>query len=153
MSSYYINLRLLIAHPKLMTGLTNLIKGVISSEKIDFETICGVPYTELPISTMLAVDLDKPMVLRRKEPKSYGTKQLIEGKYKVGDRCIIVEDVISTGSSVLETADDVEKVGLVVKNVIVMVDREEGGLKRLTDRGFKVHCLLINFKSDYQYFI
>ena len=89
----------------LQTGVTNLIKDVISSEKIDFETICGIPYTALPISTMLAVDLDKPMVLRRKEPKSYGTKQLIEGKYKVGDRCIIVEDVISTGSSVLETAD------------------------------------------------
>jgi len=53
---------------------------------------------------MLAVKLDKPMVLRRKEPKSYGTKQLIEGKYVKGDRCIIIEDVISTGSSILETA-------------------------------------------------
>lgn len=72
-------------------------------EKISYDNICGVPYTALPMATLVANKSDKPMVMRRKEAKGYGTKQLIEGSFKKGDRCIIVEDVISTGSSILET--------------------------------------------------
>lgn len=75
----------------------------ILDEKVQFENICGVPYTALPMSTLIAVKGNKPMVLRRKEAKGYGTKQLVEGIYEKGDRCVIVEDVISTGSSILET--------------------------------------------------
>lgn len=46
-----------------------------------------------------------PLLMRRKESKTYGTKQLVEGIFKAGDRCLVVEDVMSTGSSILETID------------------------------------------------
>lgn len=80
-----------------------MLTSLLYERDVKFDTICGVPYTALPVSTLMSVKTNKPMVLRRKEAKAYGTKQLVEGKYKEGNKCIIVEDVISTGSSILET--------------------------------------------------
>lgn len=65
--------------------------------------MCGVPYTALPIATCVSLDTNLPMLIRRKEPKTYGTKKLIDGEYSCGDNVIVIEDIITTGASILET--------------------------------------------------
>lgn len=77
--------------------------------------LCGVPYTALPIATVVSIDTNLPMLIRRKEQKTYGTKQLIDGKYSCGDNVIVIEDVITTGASILETV----LVSIIILNVIV----------------------------------
>jgi orotate phosphoribosyltransferase len=80
------------------------------------------------------------MIMRRKEKKTYGTKQILEGKYKAGQTCLIIEDVITSGASVTETADDLEAVGLNINDVVVFIDREQGGKANLQKRHYTVHA-------------
>lgn len=83
----------------------------VADNGIQCDSVCGVPYTALPIATLYSIKDNKPMLIRRKETKQYGTKKLIEGKYSAGDKCLIIEDVVSSGLSVLETAKDLKSEG------------------------------------------
>lgn len=81
------------------------------------------------------------MLIRRKEMKSYGTKKLIEGKFKAGDRALIIEDVVTSGSSVLETVADLKREGLAVTDAIVVVNRQQGGSGNIEAAGIRFHSL------------
>jgi uridine monophosphate synthetase len=103
------------------------------------------------------------MLIRRKEAKAYGTKKLIEGKYNAGDSCLIIEDVVTSGLSILETVNDLRSEGMrlnkvfrsqrhlisffffhsgiIVTDAIVLVNREQGGEAHLTGNGVKIHSL------------
>jgi uridine monophosphate synthetase len=85
--------------------------------------------------------MKQPMLIRRKEAKGYGTKKLIEGRFQTGENCLIIEDVVTTGSSILETTNDLRSEGLVVEDAIVVVNREQGGVANLEKRGIKMHSL------------
>lgn len=84
----------------------------MKEKNIDYKFLCGVPYTALPIATIASIKQQKPMLIRRKEgKKSYGTKKLIEGRFSNGDSCLIIEDIITSGSSILETVADLRSEG------------------------------------------
>lgn len=108
----------------------------------EFDIVCGVPYTALPIATSFSVKTGVPMVMRRKEAKDYGTKKLIEGSFKENDRCLIVEDVVTSGSSILETVSDLVQSGIKCSQAVVLLNREQGGEKFLKERGITMHALL-----------
>ena len=82
------------------------------------------------------------MVMRRKEQKNHGTKKLIEGVFSKGQVCVIFEDLITSGSSILETIEPLEEVGMVVRDIAIFLDREQGGRKRLEDKGYRVHSVV-----------
>lgn len=138
-SSIYINLRKIISYPDIMRQVAELMWDAVQQSK--FDLVCGVPYTALPIATCLSLDHNIPMVMRRKEKKDYGTKQLIEGEFKAGQSCLIIEDVITTGGSIIETAADLQQAGLVIEDTVVLIDREQGGRQNL-EKQFKVHSVL-----------
>lgn len=131
-STIYLNLRKIISYPSLLRDIANAMWSLAKAQRIDL--ICGVPYTALPIATCLSLDHDIPMIMRRKEKKEYGTKQLIEGVYQPGQRCLIIEDVITSGASILETARDIEAAGLSVNYLVALIDRQQGGMQTLSER-------------------
>lgn len=140
-SPVYFDLRVIISHPDVMDTVSELLVEFLNEKKTSCDHICGVPYTALPIASLVSVRDLKPMLIRRKEAKDYGTKKLIEGKYQSGDTCLIIEDVVTSGSSILETAKDLRKEGIIVTDAIVMVDREQGGSRNIEENGIRMHSL------------
>lgn len=164
-SPVYFDLRVIVSYPEVMVRfffvvvvavkcsynqnpffhlqdqLADLILEFMEKHEIRYDHVCGVPYTALPIATLVAVKAKKGMLIRRKETKDYGTKKLIEGNFKSGDNCLIIEDVITSGSSVLETVRDLKGEGLAVTHAIVVVDREQGGATAIGRQGVKTHSL------------
>lgn len=138
-TSIYINLRKIISYPQLLRDIAAAMWNAVSN--CQFDLVCGVPYTALPIATCISLDHDIPMVMRRKERKDYGTKQLIEGVFTPGQRCLIIEDVITSGASIIETANDLKDVELVVSDCVLLIDREQGGRANL-EKEFNVHSIL-----------
>lgn len=138
----YCDLRVIISYPELMENLTDLIIEKYGKEIKNSKLICGVPYTALPIATVISMKQSKPMVMRRKEKKDYGTKKLIEGVFNDGDTCLIIEDVVTSGSSILETVKDLTDSGMKCTNAIVLLNREQGGESILSQNGIKMNALL-----------
>jgi uridine monophosphate synthetase len=139
-SPVYIDLRLIISFPALLFSVTELMYEKI--READFSVICGVPYTALPIATCMSLLHNFPMIMRRKEKKDYGTRQMIEGKFQAGQTCLLIEDVVTSGSSVLETADDLETAGLHLNDVVVFIDRGQKSKPYLQKRNYRLHAVL-----------
>lgn len=137
-SSVYIDLRVIISYPALLKQVSEMIWHQIKSLPCD--VLCGVPYTALPIATTISILHDKPMVMVRKEAKTYGTKKLIEGAYQTGDRCIVIEDLVTTGGSVIKAAEQLKAEGLTIQDVVVLIDREQGGRAQVEAAGFHLHA-------------
>jgi len=139
-SPIYIDLRVTVSSPELLASIAEMMyKKVYATSKPGL--VCGVPYTALPIATGMSIAHNIPMVVRRKEAKAYGTKQLIEGRFKEGDNVLVVEDLVTSGASVLETVRDLNSVGLTVTDVVVLLDRQQGAKQELEKRGLKLHSV------------
>ena len=141
-SPVYIDLRQIISYPALLKEASTTLCHLLKKTGCRPDLLCGVPYTALPIATLMAQTLSLPMVMRRKEKKDYGTKQQIEGRFAKGDNCVVIEDVITTGGSLKETATDLQARGLAVTDLMVLIDREQGGQQTLSEAGFHVHVVL-----------
>ncbi|KAK0411088.1 hypothetical protein QR680_005472 [Steinernema hermaphroditum] len=130
-SPIYIDLRELITSIKILRMAALALCDIIKKNNVQYDYIVGVPYAALPIATLVCDILDAPMLLRRKEAKSYGTKKLIEGKFEAGKRALIVEDVVTSGQSIYETVEILRKEGLVCTDVVSVLDRQQGGVDQL----------------------
>lgn len=140
MSPFYIDLRPIISYPKLLQKISEALWQKTAHIKID--RICGVPYTALPIATCISLTHNIPCLLKRKEVKDYGTKQLIEGHFNLNDACLIIEDIITSGKSILETIEPLQAAGLSIASIVVLVDREQGGTMAIEKQGFHVKPLI-----------
>ncbi|XP_066145637.1 uridine 5'-monophosphate synthase-like isoform X1 [Euwallacea fornicatus] len=140
MTPVYCDLRVMVSYPDVMKSLAELL--IYEIKGIDVDILCGVPYTALPIATAVSLQTSIPMVMRRQEPKYHGTKKIVDGVFKAGDQCLIVEDVVTSGSSILETVKDLENEGLTCTDAIVFLNREQGGAALLKDKGITMHALM-----------
>lgn len=135
-SNYYIDLRIIVSYPSLLIKITRLLYEKINTFS---GLICGLPYAGIPYSQTLSILFNIPMILLRKEKKKHGTSKMIEGNYKNNDDIIIIDDVLTSGQSIIESLDYLNK--FKIKKIIVVVDRNEGGKEILQNMGYEVISL------------
>lgn len=138
-SPFYVDLRPLASDPKILKKLANYLLDMLPLD--NFDLICGVPYAALPMATAMSLESYLPLIIKRKEAKQYGTKKILEGIFTKGQNCLLVEDVITSGTSLLETIPEIENEGITVSDIVVVLDRQQGGKEILENKGFRVHTL------------
>ncbi|MCQ3936824.1 MAG: orotate phosphoribosyltransferase [Chloroflexi bacterium] len=139
-SPIYIDLRQIISHPKLLAEVAQAYLPILST--LHFSRIAGLPYAAIPIATAISLAGNYPMIYPRKEVKTYGTKAEIEGEYQAGETAVIIDDLATTGGSKFEAIEKLTGAGLVVKDVVVLVDRQSGAKETLEQAGFNLHAVL-----------
>jgi orotate phosphoribosyltransferase len=142
-SSYYVDLRLIPSYPhqfrKMIKNLQNLI--VEKTGLDDFDCLASVPTGGLVVTSALAIEIVKPLIYVRSKPKEHGTTKSIEGKISAGMKVVMVDDVMTTGTSVLNGINQLKEAGLLVSDLYVIINRLEGGDKALSDIGVQTHQL------------
>jgi uridine monophosphate synthetase len=139
-SRIYIDLRVLVSFPGALRRAAAAYRPLL--EALEYDLLAATPLAGLPIGTALCLELDKPLIYPRKTAKNYGTGKNIEGHWAIGQTAVIVDDLITSGDSILETVAVLKAAGLKAHDAVVLIDREQGGRRTLEEQGFRVHAVL-----------
>ena len=139
-SPIYIDLRQIISYPKLLKQIGAAYLPLL--KELKFDRIAGLPYAAIPIATAISLQGNYPMIYPRKEVKAYGTKAEIEGEHHAGETVVIIDDLATTGGSKFEAIEKLTGAGLIVKDVVVLIDRQSGAKESLKQAGFAMHAVL-----------
>jgi uridine monophosphate synthetase len=139
-SPIYLDLRRLIAHPPILRRAAQAYAETMQA--LTFDRIAGLPYAALPIGTAVSLEMNRPLIYPRREVKDYGTKAAIEGDYKEGETIIVLDDLATTGDTKIEAIQKLESAGLKVKDIVVLIDREQGATETLAKAGYAMHSVV-----------
>ncbi len=138
---FYVDLRKVASYPHILKEICLQLWESISISNVQFDLLCGVPYAAVSYATVIGMQQNIPTIIMRKERKEYGSKKLVEGVFEKGQNCLVLEDTITSGISLVEAVSDLEGEGLSVKDIAVVIDRQQGGSKTLERLGYNVHKL------------
>lgn len=136
---FLIDVRVLISHPEILKRVAKKYISVLNN--ITFDRIAAIPYASLPIAASIELLANIPWIYPRKEVKKYGTKKEIEGEFQKNDKVVLVDDTVTSGTTLLSALKKIQKNNLKVKDIILLIDRGEKGTSLLQKKGFTVHSL------------
>ena len=140
-SSYYVDLRIVPSFPhqfrKMIKSLQNLVSENIGFD--NFDCLASVPTSGLVIASALALEIVKPLIYVRNKPKEHGTGKAIEGKLRKGMKVVLVDDVATTGISLVNTIKTLREAGAIVTDACVIINRFEGSTDLLNKENVKLH--------------
>lgn len=139
-SPIYIDLRRIISQPRLLADVAQAYLPLLS--RLEFSRIAALPYAAIPIATAISLAGNYPMIYPRKEIKAYGTQAGIEGEYRAGEVVAVIDDLATTGGSKFEAIEKLTAAQLVVKDIVVLVDRQSGAKESLEQAGYTLHAVL-----------
>lgn len=142
-SSYYVDLRLIPSYPhQFRTMVKNLQNNIAEDIGLDsFDSLVSVPTGGLIIASALAIEIVKPLIYVRSKPKDYGTTKSVEGQIHKGMRVVMIDDVATTGGSVVNAIKSLKDVNITIEDAYVIVNRMEGADEALKELGVKLHSL------------
>lgn len=139
-SPIYLDLRLLVSYPQALHQVAEAY--MLPLEGLSFDILAAYPYAALPIGTAIALHSGWPLIYPRKTAKRYGTGKQVEGTWQVGQTAVVIEDLITSGDSILQAIASLKAVGLQVRDAVVLIDRQQGGRRSLKAQGYDVHAVL-----------
>ena len=137
-SRIYLDLRVLVSHPAALRQAVAVYRMVL--DQLSFDLLAATPLAGLPLGTALCLELDKPLIYPRKTAKSYGTGKEIEGVWQVGQTAVVIDDLVTSGDSILQAIVALKASGLQVNDAVVLIDREQGGIATLEEHGYNLHA-------------
>ena len=148
-SPIYLNLRRLIANPRALSRIGTLIEeetrtlsGMLRPQIAPYELVAGVPLGGLHVATAFSLTADVPLIYANPTARSHALHEEIEGAYFPGQTVLLVDDLITGGSSMVETTEMLRAAGLRVHDAVVLLDRQAGGHEQLRQEGVELHALL-----------
>jgi uridine monophosphate synthetase len=139
-SPFYIDLRVVIGHPDVLAEIGRLMADLVRGCRAD--RIAGIPYAGLPLAVATSLAGGFPLLYPRREAKDHGIRRPIEGPFEAGEHVVVIDDIVTDGASKLEAIAPLEAAGLVVRDLVILIDREQGGRERLAARGYALHAVL-----------
>jgi uridine monophosphate synthetase len=139
LSPVYLDLRVIRSFPELMDDVTDLYAEAI--HRLRFDVLADVPTAGTPIAAVLAHKTRVPMITPRLRQKDYGRETKIEGVYQPGQVALVLDDLVTRAESKLEAIDVLRGNGLEVRDIVVLVDREQGGVQQLRLAGYACHAV------------
>ena len=148
-SPIYINTRLVISNPRalrqvgeLIAEQTRTLSGMLRPSIVPFELAAGVPIGGLHLATAYSLIADVPMIYPHPHATEHDLYPEIEGIYFPGQTVLLIDDLITGGSSIVESGGMLREAGLTVQDAVVLLDRQAGGASRLRAEGIRLHPLL-----------
>lgn len=139
-SPIYLDLRRIASDPGLLRQAAAAYAARLAP--LSCQRLAAVPYAALPLATAAALAVHKPLIYPRKEIKTHGTRQAIEGAFAAGERVAVIEDLVTSGGSVLTAVETLRSAGLLVSDVVALIDREQGARAALAAAGCTLHTAL-----------
>jgi len=142
-SSYYVDLRLVPSYPhQFRTMIKYLQNNIVESIGLNsFDSLVSVPTGGLIIASALAIEIVKPLIYVRSKPKDYGTSKAVEGQIHEGMKVVMIDDVATTGGSVVNAIKSLKEANITIEDAYVIVNRMEGADEALKELGVKLHSI------------
>ncbi len=136
-SPYYVDLRVVPSFPEAFDKVTDVYKELLEEESniSEKDVLVGVPTAAVPFASVTAQKTNRPMIYVRKKSKEHGTKSRVEGTVEDGQELVVIEDLVTTGGSNMEVINALRDEGYTVRDSVVILDRMQGGVKKLKEEG------------------
>lgn len=151
-SPFYIDLRIVRSFPDLMDAVTDLYVSMLRD--LHFALIADLPTAATPFAALVSHKTRIPMITPRFGVKQHGLSVRIDGAYHSGQIAVVIDDLITNAESKLEAIALLREEGVLVRDVAVLIDREQGGVEQLRSAGLSCHCafqfsdLLRTYRDD-----
>ncbi|WP_137288892.1 orotate phosphoribosyltransferase [Natronorubrum halophilum] len=137
-SEYYVDKYLFETDPDCLEAVADAFAERLGAD----DKLGGVALGGVPLAAATSVAAGVPYVIARKQRKEYGTGNLIEGRLEEGEEVVVLEDIVTTGTSLVDAIEALREAGATVDRALVVVDREEGGRENVEDAGVEMEALV-----------
>ncbi len=149
-SPVYVNLRKLVSNPRALARAARVMQEKVQTlqSKLHpqveaFQRVCGIPFGGLHLATAFSLRTTTPMIYVHPAKERNGSRVFVEGVYEEGEHVLLIDDLVTTGGGIVETAAFLRtNAGLRVRDVLVLVDRQEGARERMRARGYNLNSIL-----------